>query len=80
MTDFNTQPALDHAEITASDSTEYAPAYRALFVGGGGDVSLVSPKGNTSVFKNVPSGSILPARFTQVLATDTTATDLVGLL
>jgi hypothetical protein len=70
--------ASDFDALTKSDATVYPKPYGALYVGTGGDVSLVSPKGKTAVFKNVPNGGYVRAQFVKVLAA-TTAGDLVGL-
>lgn len=60
-------------------NTPFDDTARALFVGVGGDVSLVTLNGDTVVFKNVPSGTILPVACTNVTTTNTTATNLVAL-
>lgn len=74
-------PASNAFAITPSDSTDLAVAARALYVGTGGTVVVrLRATGTTAVtFKNVPSGSVLPVRAVRVLATGTTAADLVGL-
>jgi hypothetical protein len=54
--------------------------YTALWVGTGGDIAVLHTDDTTSVvYKNVPSGSLLPFAVKQVLSTGTTATDIVGL-
>ena len=72
-----------HAKaITPSDATDLsADEFRGLFVGVAGDVAI-EPVGDTTpiVFKGLQAGSILPVAFDKVNATDTTATDIVGLL
>lgn len=75
--------------ITPSDSTTYAPtdpatggrsSFRAIYVGVGGDVALMPAGSTTAVtFKNVPTGTLLPVQPIKVMATNTTATNLVGL-
>lgn len=65
--------------ITRHDTT-VQPKFAAIYVGVGGDVKVKDAAGNTTTFKNVPSGSILPlANVELVYMTDTSATDLVGL-
>lgn len=51
-----------------------------LFVGTGGDVAVL-PAGNTAsvIFANVPDGSFLPCQVKKVLATGTTASDILAL-
>ena len=77
-------PARHAVAITPSDSADLATVPKAIYVGTGGDVKLIgvgAPAGaNGVVFKNVPTGSILDVRARRVLATGTTATDLVALL
>ncbi len=65
--------------ITKSDSTVYFPAFRALYVGGPGDVALLA-KGDTVAVTlvAVQAGTLLPISGKQVLSTGTTATNLVG--
>lgn len=71
------------AAITASDSTILSPCF--VYVGVGGDVAVVAegdatgPAGvNAITLKNVPSGTLLPIRVTQVMSTNTTALSLVS--
>jgi len=66
--------------VTPSDSTPLTAGV-ALYVGTGGDVVVIPVDAVTNdplTFKNVPSGSVLPVRVRQVLATNTTATDFIG--
>lgn len=65
--------------ITKSDSDTFS-SVRALYIGTEGDVAVKFPGNPTAVvFKNVPSGTILPLQVSQVMSTSTTATDIVGL-
>lgn len=67
--------------VTPADS-DLATYAKALWVGGGGDVAVVpvlNADDTPIVFKNVPSGSILPVAVRQVRSTSTTATDIVAL-
>lgn len=71
-------PARGAVAVTPSDATTLA-GVRALYIGVTGDVAVVTPGRTTSVvFKAAPVG-ILPVQVTKVLATGTTATDIVGL-
>ena len=71
--------AADYAvAVTTSDSAKI-PYPRALYVGVSGDVAVVMKgKSGSVVFKGAPVG-ILPIRPVQVLATGTTATDILAL-
>ena len=75
---FPADPAQDAAVVTASDTTHLGNV-RGLFVGGAGNVALVTAAGSTVVFTGVAAGSILPVRCTQVNSTSTTATNIVAL-
>jgi len=64
----------EHAVAISAGVTVYAPC--TLFIGTGGNVTVTTTKGQTGVvFKNMPSGSILPVLITAVTAA--TAADLV---
>lgn len=72
-------PASGVIEVSPSDDTNLATAARSLYVGEGGDVSVIVG-GTTVTFANVPSGAILPIRASRVRATGTTASLIVALL
>ena len=72
-------PAGRAAAVTPSDSAYLTSASRALYVGGAGDVALVTVGDDTVTFVAVPAGSILPVRVKRVLATGTTATSILAL-
>lgn len=66
-------------EITPNDSQELGVVTRAIYVGGGGDLRVRLISGDTVTLTGVKGGVLYPMRVTHVLATDTTATNLVGL-
>ena len=69
--------ARDAIAVTKSDT---APnVYDALYIGGTGDVTVVTKAGTTVEFPGVPSGSILPIGVVKVKVA-TTATDIVGFI
>ena len=74
-----TMPYNDGFAITKSDDDELAQVTRAIYVGGAGNISLVTEKGNTIVLNGALAGTILNIRAVKVLAA-TTATNLVGLV
>lgn len=75
-----TAPASKCFTIAPSDSEFFAYSTKALYVGTGGDIALVTVGSDEAVtFRNTIAGSILDIRVRQVLATGTTAQDLVGL-
>ncbi len=81
-----TSPASIGFAITPDDATDLALVTRAIHVGGGGDIAVVFREGDGAggfaavTLKAVPSGSMLPIRVKQVMATGTTATDIVGVV
>lgn len=71
--------AANGGAITPSDSTVLTPPTRALYVGGAGDVTVVTVGGSVLDFKAVPVGTTLPVQAQMVKATGTTATFILGL-
>tara|TARA_R110000851_G_scaffold287513_3_gene441553 strand:- start:21661 stop:21903 length:243 start_codon:yes stop_codon:yes gene_type:complete len=69
----------DNAEVVTPHDANPLPNGGLLYVGGAGDVSVVTTQGNAVVFKGVGAGQILPIRVRRVKATDTTATDILVL-
>ncbi len=70
------------SSIVPSDSVPRS--FSSIYVGTGGDVRVLSAPGTSLspvIFKNVPSGTILPIQLLQgiIFATGTTALDLIGL-
>jgi hypothetical protein len=80
----NNQPGLDSpanhaAAVTPNDGADLATAARALYVGTGGNVEVVTVGGETVVFTAVPTGFVLPVRVARVKAASTTANNIVAL-
>lgn len=63
--------------ITPSDTA--GNTYRAIYVGGAGNVAVTTEGGDVTTFTAPPVGSIIPVSTQKVMATGTTATLLVGL-
>jgi nitrogen fixation protein len=59
--------------------TDLAHVTRALYVGGGGNLAVRLQDGTELTLANMPAGTLLPIRVTRILATGTTATEIVGL-
>lgn len=72
-------PARRLAAVTPSDTATININAAALYVGGTGNVAVVTTGGSTVTFSSVPAGTILPVQVTQVLATGTTATLMVAM-
>ena len=73
-------PALDAFSITPDDATDLHEVTRALYVGGTGDIVLVTKGGTQVTFTGLGAGSLLPVRTSRVHATGTTATNILGLV
>lgn len=73
-------PAEDAFVITPSDSNELATATRSLYVGGAGNIRLKTVEGTVVTFQGAVAGSVLPVRAKHIYDSDTTATNLVGLI
>ncbi len=77
MSDIFGAPAEAAAAVTASDST--VVNFRSLYIGATGNVAVTMKNGQVVTFVGVPTGMILPVVVTKVMATNTTATSIVGL-
>lgn len=75
-----TGPATDALALTPNDAADLPLVGRALYVGGGGDLRLVTSGGSDVLLRGVAGGSVLPVRARRVMATGTTATHLVSLV
>ena len=80
FSDSPSSPARTCFAVTPSDSAELSIVTKALYIGTGGDLAIVPVDGTGPVtFRNLPDGGMLDVRVRAVLATGTTAADLVGL-
>jgi hypothetical protein len=72
-------PGSRAAAVTPSDVTVFTNETRGVYVGVGGDLAVrMAGGGNTVVFAGVLAGSLLPIVVDQILATGTTATNIVA--
>lgn len=69
----------DGFTITPSDSADLPTRADGIYVGGAGNVVLISESNRTLTFVGLPAASLLPVSATRVNSTNTTATNLVGL-
>lgn len=77
----NAGSATDAFAITPSDTVNYAAGTaRKFYVGGAGNVAIVTPQGNVVVLTAVTVGAVYEIASIRVNATGTTATSLIGLL
>jgi hypothetical protein len=80
MSSSNLAVARNAFEVVPSDTVKFDASARALYVGAGGNITLVTASNAVVRFVNVPQGSTLPVECVRVNATGTTATSLVGLV
>ncbi|WP_404404943.1 hypothetical protein [Pelagibacterium halotolerans] len=73
-------PAGDIFSITPDDAADLTQTIRGIYVGATGDLSVVAASGAQAVFVGVPGGTVLPVSVSRVMATGTTASNLVGLI
>lgn len=78
-----TRSACSTAAVTKSDTVDFTPKNgeypRALYVGGAGDVAVVTPDGVVNTFSAVPAGTTLAVQCKRVNSTNTTATLILAL-
>lgn len=74
-----TSPASAGEMITPNDVSTLSYVTRALYVGTGGTVVVRMKSGDILTLSDLPTGTLCPIRVDQVLATGTTAGNLVGL-
>ena len=74
-----TSPASSCELIAPNDGADLTFATRALYVGQSGDVAVRFLNGEIVTLVNMQAGVIYPIRIAQVLATGTTAGNLIGL-
>lgn len=65
--------------IIPNDTNKLIQAPRGLYIGTGGNLSIIDKEGNESIFIDVPSGSILPVRPAIIKSTGTTAGNIIGM-
>lgn len=72
-------PARAGEAVTPSDTVDLTNVSRALWVGTGGDLTVVMQDGTTVALLAVPNGSLIPVCVSRVKLTGTSATDIVAL-
>lgn len=78
MSNVREQLAHDAVAITPADTPSNDTWADGLYVGGAGNVTVITNAGSTSLFSSVPAGTILPVKVRTVKSTGTTATLIVG--
>lgn len=66
--------------VTPSDDAPLRLLPKAIYVGTGGDLVMRGPKDEAAAtWRNVPDGALIPFRPAQIMATGTTAADMLAL-
>lgn len=65
--------------ITPHDTTKFTRPCEAIYVGGAGNAVVLMASGETVTFNGLTAGQVLHVKANRVNATNTTATNLVGL-
>lgn len=71
-------PAFHAVAVTPSDTVDLANVAKRLWVGGTGNVTLITVGGETVEYAAVPAGTYLQVRASRVKSTGTTATNIVA--
>lgn len=71
-------PATKAVAVTPNDANDLAYVAKRLWVGGAGNVTLITLGGDTVEYASVPAGTYLNVRASRVKATGTTATNIVA--
>jgi hypothetical protein len=70
-------PATRAVAAATSDTVALPNVSKRLWVGGAGNVKLVTLGGDTVIYTAVPAGTYLNVRATQIFATLTTASNII---
>lgn len=66
--------------VTPSDTVNLTESARLLYVGGAGNLSLLTAGGSSISLSGVLAGTFVPVQVARVNATGTTATNIVALV
>ena len=70
----------DYQTVTPSDTVDFAGGMcRGLWIGTGGNVAVVTSRGNTVTITSALGGTIIPGYFTRVNSTNTTASNILAI-
>jgi hypothetical protein len=73
------EPFRQGVAVTPSDATHYTPPLDALYVGGAGNLSVTGVDGASYTLSGALAGTIYNLQIVKVMATGTTATNIVAL-
>jgi len=65
------------AEVVVPDDAANLPHAGIIYVGGDGDIEVITSGGDTVTYVGLKQGTWLPVHVTRVKATGTTATNLI---
>lgn len=71
-------PGREFTAITPNDSTDLTKPTRGILVGTEGNLRIHDLKGNAITLPNLAAGIIHPIQAKRVLATSTTASNIIG--
>jgi hypothetical protein len=77
---FKNADADDAVAIVPSDTVGVPGGFRSIYVGGAGNITLVTLAGSVVLFSNVPAGFVLRVSGQRVNLTGTTATLMTALI
>lgn len=66
--------------VTPSDTVDLAQIPQAIWIGSAGNLAVVGGDGNSVVFQSLAAGQYWIGAPSRVLATGTTATNLIGVV
>ena len=72
-------PCNNAAAVTPSDTVDLTDVTRYVWVGGAGNLVVITLGGQTVTITGIPAGTLLPIRVSRVKATNTTATSVLAL-
>jgi len=73
-------PATHGFAVTPHDTNLLSETTRAVYVGSAGSLAVQLASGAVITFAGVSSGTMLPVRASKVMATGTSAADILGLV
>lgn len=77
---FQNQSATDAIDVDVSSADQDLDRIaRAIFIGTGGNLSLVTLEGNEITFVNIQDGFVLPCQTRKILNSGTTAANIIAL-
>lgn len=72
-------PAASLVDVIPNDSTDLVTIpTRGVYIGGGGNIAVVTQHGETITLIGVVAGAIYPFQINRIKATGTTATNIVA--